>query len=95
MNIHTEPIKTQAQQLIKHTLSISTSLSITISDKDGNIKSHREINKKPAQPSKIEHSFIYKFDDWPGNEDIVALCNSFINEIEIFIDEGKKLNFIT
>lgn len=96
INIHTEPIKTQTEHLIESTATIYVSGSATVTDKNGNIISHRNFGQKapPTNPDKTKVSIIYKFNDWPGDEDIITLCDTYIKEIEKFIDEGKKLNLI-
>jgi hypothetical protein len=96
LNIHSEPLKTQAEHFIESTATIYVSGTATVTDKDGNIISQSEFGQKaPKINSNItKASIIYRFNDWSGKEEIITLCELYIEEIEKFLDEGKKLKFI-
>jgi len=102
INIHTEPIKTQAHYKLelKDTLHISDSVSVILRDKDGNIKQRyssdkpEQLQQKNPQTSEIIE-IKYKFDDWAGTEDVLALCQMYIQELEILIKDGVNKGFIT
>ena len=103
ISIHTDPIRPRVDYdlTIKDTLHLSESLSIVVRDKYGNIKhqySSGEAKRKPKpkQPGtpatlKIKH----KFDDWSGSQDILTLCQMYIQELEDIIKDGIRQGFIT
>jgi len=100
INIHSEPIQTQTHTMIKlsTTINISTHINIQTIDKDGNIIS--EYNKPnttnpPEELPTSKISYLYTFHDWPGNEDIINLCLSYLDELEKFISDGQAAGFIT
>ncbi len=101
INIHIEPIKPLAHYNLtaSETLHLSGSLSITVRDKDGNIKQQYSSNepkpkpKKPETPAALE--IKYKFDNWVGSEDILTLCQMYIQELEDVIKDGVHRGFIS
>ncbi len=100
VNIHTEPIQpaTELKLTIRETVHISDSVSITIMDKDGNIVKHFSSDepqpkpKKPEIPPTLE--ITYKFDDWAGSEDVLTLCQMYVQELEDIIKDGVRQRFI-
>jgi len=101
INIHTEPVKPQANYhlTLTETLHLSESLSITVKDKDGNIKqqySSDEPKPKPKKPEAQSSMEIkYKFDDWSEREDILTLCQMYIQELEDIIKDEIQRGFIS
>jgi len=101
INIHTEPIKPLAHYnlTITDTIHLSESLSITVRDKDGNIKQQYSSDepkpkpKEPETPAALE--IKYKFDDWVGSEDILTLCQMYIQELEDIVKDGIHRGFVT
>ena len=37
----------------------------------------------------------FKFDDWTGNEDVLTLCQIYIQELDVVIKDGVAKGFIT
>lgn len=99
INVHTEPIRPLAHYNLRitETLHLSESLSITVRDKDGNIKQQYTSDEpKPRKPEAQSNLEIqYKFDDWPGSEDILTLCKMYIQELEDIVKDGIQKGFIT
>ncbi len=100
INIHDEPIQPRADHKLQatDTIHISDSISITILDKDGNIKEQdspepKPMPKKPKTPPVTEVK--YKFKDWGGSEDVLELCQSYVQELENAIEDGVNKGFIT
>lgn len=101
INIHTVPIKTQAHYKVelKDTVHISDSVSVILRDKDGDIKQQHSSGKperlqynKQQSPESIK--IKYKFDDWAGTEDVLSLCQMYIQELEILIKDGVNKGVI-
>jgi hypothetical protein len=101
INIHAEPIQPQAHHklTITHTLHLSDSLSITVTDKNGNIKSQYHSDEPEPKPKEPETPIVletrYKFADWSGNEDIPTLCQIYVQELEDVVEDGIRKGFIT
>ena len=105
ISIHTEPVKPRVDYglTIKDTLHLSGSLSIVVRNKDGNIKHQyssvepkQKPKPKPKQPGTPATLKIkYRFDDWAGSEDVPALCQMYIQELEDIIKDGIHQGFIT
>ncbi|MCL5027661.1 MAG: hypothetical protein M1480_01440 [Bacteroidetes bacterium] len=97
LNVHVEPIKTNVLHTIEAKVTISVNGTAIVSDKEGNIISQKEFGQKPQKDNldTIKSDTIYKFTDWSGSEDVITLCNLYINEIENFLAEGQSLNFLT
>ena len=101
INIHTEPIQLQSHAKLEfsETLHLSDSISITHTDEDGNIKQQYSSNKpeqllkEPQAPAVMQ--IKYKFNDWVNNDDVLTLCQLYIQELEILIKDGVKKGFIT
>jgi hypothetical protein len=103
VNIHIEPVNTQAEHRLAMGGSIFPSglLSMVAFDKDGNVidqrrseepeKSHQE----EVKDSPTVYELKYRFDDWTGNEDVLTLCQTYIQELEILIKDGVSKGFIT
>jgi len=98
INIHKKPLNTKK----RHELSISTTFSVsveyTVMDKNGNIISQspelNQIDANSINPQNISYDFNYTFDDWNGHENVIELIEKYLNEIELFINNGVNLKFI-
>jgi hypothetical protein len=49
---------------------------------------------KPPE-SRQETTVRYRFDDWPGLEDVIGLSQQYIEELESFIQSGMKIGILT
>jgi len=101
INIHTEPIRPLAhyKSELTDTIHISDSVSITLRDKNGNIKQQYSSGQPEPIPKESETQAVmeikYKFDDWVGSEEILTLCQMYIQELENVIKDGVNKGFIT
>lgn len=101
VNIHEEPIKPSAEihAEITETIFLSDSVSITITDKNGNI-SDKEIVPRPEPTRKIKSdkstvNCRYLFRDWSGTEDVADLSLQYIKELKEIVSDGVTRGFIT
>ena len=101
INIHDEPIEPNKAIDInfKEIVHISESVSIILRNSDGKIKQQYN-SEEPKQPQGTAYTpsiikLRYKFDDWPGNEDVETLSKLYLDELEIFVNDGLKKGLIT
>lgn len=100
INIHAEPIKPRKDYAVtlKATITISTSLSIKLMNESGDIMEQRDIKKdKPPRELPKDDTTIevkYRFADWKGNEDVMELSKTYLDELEQVIEDGIKRGFI-
>lgn len=100
INIHVKPVQPSAHIDVEiiEPLHISESVSITVTDEKGNIKHQfRSEKPKPAitKPTMVKVMYKYRFKDWKGNEDVLELCQKYIEELEKIVKDGIKRGFIT
>lgn len=100
INIHTEPVKANRQVSVTLTehMHISESLRIEIQREDGSVEVREHIEPSPVPESKPDDSTItikYVFSDWSGTEDVIELCEKYINALEAFINDGQASGFLT
>jgi len=100
-NIHTAPIDPRKHVKI-HTIvvvSVSESVHIKVTDKNGKVKEEREIKEKPkpheGPKSSVKSESRYEFDDWKEPEDLITLCKVYIQELENVVQDGISKKFIT
>jgi hypothetical protein len=100
-NIHTAPIdpRKNVKLKIKEALHISESVHIVLRDKNGKVKETRDIKEEPkprkeAKPS-VESESRYEFEDWPGKESLISLCEKYIQKLEKVMEDGIKKGFIS
>jgi len=109
LNIHKKPIHPNAHYILHAEtggyLTSFGSVSMTVYDKDGNIK--QQVHSKPnpdlpqTTPTKntnskpIPNEVKYYFDNWVGTEDVLVLCQKCIWELENAISDGISQGFIT
>jgi len=103
INIHDKPIHPTKLTSFAPTVTIGIKLkaSVVVRDAQGNIKSQSSTEtpqtaaKPPVTQAPAEVKVLYLFSDWTGSEDVVALCQKYIDELEKFIADGIKQGFIT
>jgi hypothetical protein len=109
LNIHEKPIHPKAHYILHAEtggyLTSFGSVSMTVYDKDGNIKQQVQSNPNPAIPEitptkntnsePIPNEVKYYFDNWTGTEDVLTLCQKCILELENVINDGISQGFIT
>jgi len=100
INIHAKPVSPIAKYdaTLKETLGISDAVSVILRDKNGNIKKQHSSESQSKSESTKDQAIIqvnYEFDDWNGNEDVLALCQKYLQELERLIEDGVSKGFIT
>lgn len=97
INIHREPVTTQAHHNINSVAYIHTYCTLAVTDNDKKTISQINIGIPSEQvpQSKTMVDVIYKFKDWFGSEDVISLCEKYLEQIEIFIINGISNKFIT
>jgi len=103
-NIHIEPVKPQAKYNVEATgvIGFSGSLKYEVRDKSGKVIARGSPKKPISQPIKQKKHDIptkeevkYKFRDWTGDEDVITLCEKYIQELEKTGEDGDSKGFIT
>jgi hypothetical protein len=94
INIHTEPVQTKSNIIISATASLQVSHSIKV---NGIVTSTSESKNSHATilQNNVKVDAFHRFKDWSGDEDIITLCNNYLYEIELFVNEGIQLGYIT
>jgi hypothetical protein len=105
LNIHDKPVHTKANYILHaetggYLLSFG-SVSMTVYDKDGNVK--QQVQSDPDAPkvtsaqntNPIPNEVKYYFDNWAGSEDVLVLCQKYVQELENVVNNGISNGFIT
>lgn len=103
VNIHSEPAKPSinATVSVTETIRIKDTASIIVRDSEGNIKyqSPTRTNERKDKPqAKLKQSDInirYLFSDWKEEEDLMTLCQIYLDELQIFVNDWKQRGFLT
>lgn len=100
-NIHVEPVKPRADfyvEITEHAV-VSVSLEDEKKDKDGKViagASSEKPNQKSEKPkTSVVEGVNYKFRDWEGSEDVIALCEDYVQELKKIVKDGVSKGFIT
>lgn len=101
-NIHFAPVEPQKSVWVEITepVHLSESVHIVLKDKNGKVKETRDIREiqpplEKAEESSSRSGSMYKFEDWPGGEDVLTLSAMYIKELEKVIEDGVSQGFIT
>jgi hypothetical protein len=95
INIHTEPVSVRKDIHIKLSEVVnvfSDSVSIIARDPGGKTTGQFSSGSEPAAVTHNEPPLIeeeYRFDDWPGSEDVFALCQEYLDELDAVVTDGK------
>ena len=103
VNIHTEPVHPTKHLNITLTerIGIGDSASIIVEDANENIKSESstETSQNDSEPQPLSETesiaVHWVFSDWTGSEDIIALCQKYIDELNDLVKDGIKQRFLT
>jgi len=100
IEIHEKPVPIRADIGISlsETVDISESVAVVLKDGDGNIiQSSRTEPQAPTSPcpSSSVLSLIYKFGDWTGEEDVLQLCDAYLNELRNIVADGRSKGFLS
>ncbi|TET68168.1 MAG: hypothetical protein E3J56_11730 [Candidatus Aminicenantes bacterium] len=100
-NIHIEPVKPQADYSHEASavIEFSGSSEDEVRDKNGKVVAQGSSEKPTKKSEKPKTSAVdevkYKFRDWPGNEDVLTLCERYIQELEKVVQDGVSKGYIT
>lgn len=101
INIHTKPVKParQTNVVLTSTVHISGSLSIRHLDANGNVlyQSPPETPKPEPKTPDTQPAVTtqYKFADWPGSEDVMTLCQMYLDELQRVVEDGVRKGYLT
>ena len=101
VNIHERPISpaTKINVSMRDNLSVSAeSVSITIFRADGTIETGESVSLSPSSSPnapEVSVTYDYFFQDWPGNEDVIALCKMYLKAVESIVADGVARGFLT
>jgi hypothetical protein len=103
VNIHTEPVHPTKHLTITATakIGIRVSASVIVKDANGNIKyqSQTGASQNDAKPQSSQETdsvaVRWVFSDWAGTEDIMTLCQKYIDELDSLVKDGIKQGFLT
>jgi hypothetical protein len=103
-NVHIEPVKPQANYHVEfhEVIILSDSFEDEVRDKNGKVIARGSSEKPKPEPEKQKKQKVptkeevkYKFRDWTGNEDVLTLCERYIQELEKVVQDGVSKGFIT
>lgn len=101
LNIHVQPIDVSKHVTLTctETIRLSDSVELIVKDQSGKVKSEYKSpppSPRPGEPiPAAKVVFDYRLPDWPGNEDVIALCEVYLNDLETIVDEGIFKGFLT
>lgn len=101
-NIHATPVVPITMLTIEDSISVSAALvSITLTDADGTVHhgvaKHRAIDSPPPKAQSLSSDgakLSYRFDGWPGPEDVPHLCSRYLEIIESILSRGRHEGFL-
>lgn len=101
-NIHIAPVEPQKSVWVEITeaVHLSESVHIVLKDKNGKVKETRDYHETESKPeqqgeSSVRSGSTYKFEDWPGGEDVLTLSAMYVKELERVVEDGISQGFIT
>lgn len=100
-NIHVEPvgIRKDIEIAVAEAVGIGESLAAKVQRTDGSVELRENLtNTKPKTKkvqAKVESKSTYRFDKWTGDEDVLTLCERYIQELEKVVKDGVSKGYIT
>jgi hypothetical protein len=75
----------------------SPAILIAVIRADGTIEERNAVGQfsPPLNPAEATLAVEYFFKDWAENEDVVALCTKYLDEVEAIVADGLKRGFLT
>ncbi len=103
LNIHTEPVRPSTHISISASvgIGIDVSASAELRDAQGNIKGQsssettQSVSAAKSAPTPASVKISYYFSDWSGSEDVLDLCQKYLNELELVVRNGIRDGFVT
>ena len=100
INVHIQPIQVNQHTSIQLTEVVRVSESVHIRKFDQTGRLISEPSSEPSEPPpvleippKVTHRFT--FPDWSGTEDVLQLCQLYLNELQRIVEEGQNNGFLT
>jgi hypothetical protein len=100
INIHCQPVRptTSFNIVITDTIRVSEAIHIRVTNAKGEVVRESTVSDPPSLgppplPPILTRS--YRFTDWNGSEDVVALCEQYLAEIQSIIDRGVEEGYLT
>jgi hypothetical protein len=101
INIHFEPVKPVQHISVTATATVylSASVSVTHTDAGGNIlyqsppETRKPELKKSDTPAVVTSRYV--FTDWTGSEDVMALSQMYLDELQRVVKDGIHKGFLT
>jgi hypothetical protein len=104
LSIHVEPVVPSRAINVSVTESIRVSssiISIAIRNADGTVEKSEPVEptqpavQVPLPPSTSSVSIRFHFQDWPGQENVNALCHEYLQQVQAIVADGRQHGFIT
>jgi len=101
INIHASPVQFRQDVNVHITETVRgiASVSFVVRDKDGNIKSQSSeeppppVVRVPETPPIVTYHFF--FDDWSGDEDILTVSQTYLDNIKSIVADGVQKGFLS
>jgi hypothetical protein len=101
VNIHQEPVVPTKHAYVKvpATLHLSGSLEVRQFDSNGILWETRRLEgvpRSPVESAPVEVAVAYtKFSDWSGPEDLMELCQKYLDELGSLVEDGISRGFLS
>jgi hypothetical protein len=104
ISIHRAQVRPAAHVAVTvtDTVVLSDSLTIEVRDPKGNLVERRGDVASPSAASPPRERlgsastvYSYRFADWPGGNDVVALSTQYLAELRGFIADGQARGYLT
>jgi hypothetical protein len=79
------------------TLRLSEALTIEMYEEGRLVQCHHIESPQPSASEEVPTTIrtIYRFADWSGREDVIALCRSYLDELGSIVVDGQARGFLT
>ena len=98
-NIHVEPVSPDLQVdiVVPGTVIVGSSGGLRHVDENGNVL--QDVPRTSGGPPAVfvvkpDVNFVYRFDNWSGPEDVISLCNLYLDELTAIIADGQQRGLI-
>jgi len=100
INIHVQPVTLQEEIRVHifDNISLQDSVRAELRDSEGNVIQFAQSPPTPpphlAKSRDPEASYLYRFADWQGNEDVLELCKRYLAEVENIIRDAEQSGWL-
>ncbi len=101
VSIHVAPVVPQRNVFVQITehIRVTASVSMTVDRAGGTVEKEVVTQPEPpppaAPPSTTSVTTIYRFQDWPGQEDVCTLCYLYLSEVRAVVLDGQRRGILT